>query len=755
MDAALTPADLGYNYTSPTGVAEDYDNFTFTSGPLAGKNICAGTSAPDPSPPPSPTQNPQTITFTSTNPSPVTPGYSTAPPTYTPTATATSGLDVIFSIDSSSTSGTCSISNGVVSFNTIGMCIIDADQPGDAYWSAASQAHQSITVGESFSLPSPQTILFTSHNPTPVTVSDSAYTPTATATSGLDATITIDNASASVCSISNGAVSFNGVGTCVVDANQPGDGYWQAAPQVQQSIVVDNGPGTASPPGSPANQTVTFLTANPSPVAVGVSTYAPVAIAFLSGLTVTLSIDSSSTSSVCSISSGAVSFNEVGTCIVDANQPGNGYWNAAPQAQQSITIDPSGLPVASAPPTPNPPPTTPSTTVTDGSSWLPSVGGECNVAYDVPTGASRAEDGDLNFLPTIGIGVLDLPSLSFAEVGCSFMEPVGSSFGAVAPELPFQDLGIPTVTSIESLSTPDHWWQPPASPSNGSGTGCVTDSSSDPADVMVWSNQSAGGQCMSEAAFDALGQSYPSHWTAAAKVVNVTVGPPEAASQDGNSTWQDGEWGSGELWESVTDVTVWELNFNGPWSVTAPSTSWETPITYDACWLPLYYSDSQQPSWPVGPGNFCYPSAYVPGTYEPPLWTGLGPWIDPSTADGWATGGGGTGPVVAELVVYNGEINSCGWGTLPNCTYDYNTTAYPGQTNCFVNGDCGRVEQHLRDSAVRGVHWWYPTQHHTAQHRSSHYNSSHHNPTPHNSSHHNPTPHHTTQHHAHLDQGRR
>src|SRR5439155_1743304 len=56
-----------------------------------------------------------------------------------------------------------------------------------------------------------------------------------------------------------------------------------------------------------------------------------------SGLPVALAIDASS-SSVCSISSGTVSFNSVGTCTVDANQAGNANWNAATQAQQSFTV---------------------------------------------------------------------------------------------------------------------------------------------------------------------------------------------------------------------------------------------------------------------------------------------------------------------------------------------------------------------------------------------------------------------------------
>ena len=64
------------------------------------------------------------------------------------------------------------------------------------------------------------------------------YTPTATATSGLAPVFTIDGPSASVCSISSGVVSFTGIGTCTIDADQPGNSSWNAAPQAQQSITV-------------------------------------------------------------------------------------------------------------------------------------------------------------------------------------------------------------------------------------------------------------------------------------------------------------------------------------------------------------------------------------------------------------------------------------------------------------------------------------------------------------------------------------
>ena len=83
-----------------------------------------------------------------------------------------------------------------------------------------------------------QTINFTSTAPSNATMGGPTYTPTATATSGLPVTITIDATASSVCSISAGVVSFNAVGTCVINANQAGNANYKPATQAQQSFTV-------------------------------------------------------------------------------------------------------------------------------------------------------------------------------------------------------------------------------------------------------------------------------------------------------------------------------------------------------------------------------------------------------------------------------------------------------------------------------------------------------------------------------------
>ncbi len=258
----------------------------------------------------------QTISFTSTAPAAAT----VAGPTYTVTANASSGLPVAFTIDASA-SGVCSIAGSTVSFIGAGTCVINANQAGSSNWNAAPQVQQSFTVSRTN-----QTISFTSTAPAAATFGGPTYTVTATATSGLPVAFTIDAAASGVCSIAGSTVSFIGVGTCVINANQAGDATFNPAPQVQQSFVVAR-----------ADQTITFTSTAPTNANVtGGATYTVTATA-TSGLTVSFAIDPSA-AAVCSISGSTVSFLAAGTCVINADQAGDANWNAAPQVQQSFVI---------------------------------------------------------------------------------------------------------------------------------------------------------------------------------------------------------------------------------------------------------------------------------------------------------------------------------------------------------------------------------------------------------------------------------
>ena len=262
-------------------------------------------------------QQAQTITFTSSPPA------SPAPPsTYQVTATGGgSGNAITFSIDPGSAQ-VCSISGATVTFNQAGTCVIDANQAGDASYQAAQQAQQTVTVNSAPLLT--QTITITS-TPQPNLVPGDTYTVTATGGgSGNDIYLSIDPASAPVCSVAGATVTFNQAGTCVIDANEAGNASYQAAPQVQQTAIVKK-----------LGQQITFTSTPPAGAAPG-DTYTVTATGGASGNRVVFSIDPAS-APVCSVAGATVTFNQAGTCVINASQAGNARYRKAPLAQQTAT----------------------------------------------------------------------------------------------------------------------------------------------------------------------------------------------------------------------------------------------------------------------------------------------------------------------------------------------------------------------------------------------------------------------------------
>jgi prepilin-type N-terminal cleavage/methylation domain-containing protein len=177
----------------------------------------------------------QTLTYTSTPPaSPAVNG------TYTPTATASSGLTPTFAV-----AGNCSITAGVVKFTANGTCLVNATQPGNATYGPADQIQQVISIPKSTK--TAQTITYTSTQPASEAI-NATYTPTATASSGLTPTFAV----VGPCSINvaTNVVTFTGAGTCDINASQSGNTTYFQAPVNQQAIVVIAGTGVTSITGN-------------------------------------------------------------------------------------------------------------------------------------------------------------------------------------------------------------------------------------------------------------------------------------------------------------------------------------------------------------------------------------------------------------------------------------------------------------------------------------------------------------------------
>ena len=63
-------------------------------------------------------------------------------------ATASSGLPVLFSVDPASGPGVCTLSGSTVKYTARGSCVIDANQAGNATYAAAPQVQRTITVSK-------------------------------------------------------------------------------------------------------------------------------------------------------------------------------------------------------------------------------------------------------------------------------------------------------------------------------------------------------------------------------------------------------------------------------------------------------------------------------------------------------------------------------------------------------------------------------------------------------------------------------
>jgi hypothetical protein len=238
------------------------------------------------------------------------PGAGSTHGTYTPSATATSGDKVVISLDKSSSG--CSLSDGKVTFTGAGTCVVDFNDPGNSTYAAAPQVTQTIKVYS-------DNVISTSAFPSAGSAGGS-YAPGTSATSGDKVIMTLAKWSTG-CLLYYGWIEFKGSGTCVAEFNDPGNGAFAAAAQVQRSVKV-YASNTISASTPPAAGTIN-------------ETYTPSASA-TSGDKVAIGLNSSSTG--CSLSDGKVTFTGNGVCVVEFNDAGNGAFAAAPEIKQYITV---------------------------------------------------------------------------------------------------------------------------------------------------------------------------------------------------------------------------------------------------------------------------------------------------------------------------------------------------------------------------------------------------------------------------------
>ena len=268
---------------------------------------------------------PQTITAFAGITSPVT--YGSGPYTLSATGGA-SGNPVVFSVDSSSSSGVATISGNTLTITGVGTLVIDINQAGNATYQVAPQVQETITVNQAS-----QAITFTTPSSATTSVVYGASPITLAATgggSGSAVTFSLDASStAGAGSLSGSTLSFTGVGTIVVDANQAGTANYSAAAQVQVSFTVTQATQTITL--TPSANAATYP-ATVSLTATGGASGSPVVLAITGGSSI-------ATLSGNTLTPTGTAFGEV---MVQATQAGTTDYSAAAPQSVTITFNPIG-----------------------------------------------------------------------------------------------------------------------------------------------------------------------------------------------------------------------------------------------------------------------------------------------------------------------------------------------------------------------------------------------------------------------------
>lgn len=231
-------------------------------------------------------------------------------PDFSPGATASSGLVVTYS---SSNTAVATIVSGNIHITGTGTTMITASQAGNGFYDPAADVSVNLSV-----IKADQTITFAAI--AEATVGDPDFSPGATASSGLQVTYASSNTA--VATITGNQIHVIAAGTSVITASQSGDDNYNPAPAVQQTLRVIKG-----------SQTITFS-------ALAAATYG--AADFDAGATATSGLQVTYTSDnpvVATIADGRIHITGAGTAVITASQPGNDDYYAAPDIQQTLTVN--------------------------------------------------------------------------------------------------------------------------------------------------------------------------------------------------------------------------------------------------------------------------------------------------------------------------------------------------------------------------------------------------------------------------------
>jgi hypothetical protein len=205
-----------------------------------------------------------------------------------------------------------------ISFNGVGTVMLAANQGGDTNYIPAPEVTTSFSV-----IQASNTIgAFGGITATKAYTTSPVVFTIPTATSKLPVTVTVLSGPAAL--ITSNSLSFNGVGTVTLAANQSGNSYYVAAAQVTTNFSVIQASNTIGTFGG-ITATKTYLT---SPVVFTIPTATsklPVTVTVKSGPAVL-------------IDTNKISLTGAGTVTLAANQPGNANYLAAPEVTTNCIV---------------------------------------------------------------------------------------------------------------------------------------------------------------------------------------------------------------------------------------------------------------------------------------------------------------------------------------------------------------------------------------------------------------------------------
>ncbi|MFH0921115.1 MAG: hypothetical protein V1913_12225 [Fibrobacterota bacterium] len=249
------------------------------------------------------TGTPQTITFGALADK----TYGDAP--FKLSGSASSALPVSYS---SSVTTVATISNDTVTIVGGGATVITASQSGDAYWSAATNVPQTLTVNKAT-----QTITFGAL----ANLTYGGPTSALTATASSNLTVSYTSSDTNIAKVSGSVLTIMGAGSATITALQAGNANYNAATAVPQALTIIK-----------ADQTITFDLLGSHgyslvPFALGASSTSGLPISYVS-----------SDPAVATVTAGMVTTRALGTTQITAKQDGNANYNPAEDVSHSLTV---------------------------------------------------------------------------------------------------------------------------------------------------------------------------------------------------------------------------------------------------------------------------------------------------------------------------------------------------------------------------------------------------------------------------------